>query len=56
MMCLFVPRKFDVIELLLQTGAHLVESSSDIASMLCKYVYLLILLLFVFLLYLQSKT
>ena len=27
-----------MIKLLIQTGAHLVESSSDIASMLCKYV------------------
>ena len=31
-------RKFDVIKLLIQTGAHLVESSGDIATMLCKYV------------------
>ena len=27
-----------MIKLLIQTGAHLVESTSDIASMLCKYV------------------
>ena len=29
-----------MINLLIQTGAHLVESSSDIASGLCKYVCL----------------
>ena len=27
-----------MINLLIQTGAHLVESSGDVASMLCKYV------------------